>query len=270
MQTAPETTRVLLVEDNPADAALITRYLKDHSPQFEISAARSLAEALSTAHAERADVILLDLGLPDSDGTKTVTAVSQACRQPIVVLTGRISTDDGLECLAAGAHDYLPKSELSSSQLRRAIGYALFRSREERLEDLEAALVRLRAVSRTEDTATSARSGAPSFEERDPESYETFVGRYLALLEEYLDHVTQQRPRPREGIRRLASDLSASYASARDVIDVHLAALERGLEDATPERREVVRVDGRLLGLEVMGSLVDLYRDGSTGRRGRT
>ncbi|MEQ9501617.1 MAG: response regulator [Deltaproteobacteria bacterium] len=268
MQTAAETTRVLLVEDNPADAALITRYLKDHSPRFEISAAGSLAEALSIPQAERADIILLDLGLPDSDGTETVIAVSQACSQPIVVLTGRISSDDGLECLAAGAHDYLPKSELSSSQLRRAIGYALFRSREERLEDLEAAMARLRAVSRMEGTAPYGRSHSPSFEERDPETYEALVRRYLALLEDYLDHVTEQRPRPRGGIRGIASDLCASYASARDVIDVHLAALERGMEDATPERREVIRVDGRLLGLEVMGSLVDLYQ-ASTRPTGR-
>ena len=67
-----ESMRVLLIEDNPADARLIQLYLSEADPQLhvELERATSLAEGLSQLKEDPADVVLLDLMLPDSEGLR--------------------------------------------------------------------------------------------------------------------------------------------------------------------------------------------------------
>lgn len=70
--------RVLLVEDNPADVELIREILSDHQePVFEILHAGTLAAGLSVLSGGEIDAILLDLGLPDSQGLDTVSVVRE-------------------------------------------------------------------------------------------------------------------------------------------------------------------------------------------------
>ncbi|MEN6516743.1 MAG: ATP-binding protein [Methanospirillum sp.] len=125
--------RVLLVEDNPADAELIRELLSEH-PQhsFSIRHAGSLASALSALGDEGVDFILLDLGLPDSQGAETVRAVRAAAHGiPIVVLTGLDDEDLGVQLLQEGAQDYLAKGRMNGPALVRSIRYAEERNRTE-------------------------------------------------------------------------------------------------------------------------------------------
>lgn len=143
---------VLLVEDNPADADLVQEYLADPGPhrrQSRVVHCASLGAARDHLEAREADVVLLDLRLPDGSDVACVEAIrSQVPQTPIVVLTGVNDESLALDCIAAGAQDYLPKDELRPAALRRAIGYAMARSREKRerhradsLQELLAAIV---------------------------------------------------------------------------------------------------------------------------------
>ena len=114
--------RVLHVEDDPPQAELIGRMLKRTGGQFDIDVAGSAAEATAALQANEYDVVLLDLGLPDSHGVRSVSTVREVVPDvPIVVVTG---VDDPWAALAAikkGAQDFLVKDALHPKALLRAI-----------------------------------------------------------------------------------------------------------------------------------------------------
>ena len=121
MTTRP--LRVLLVEDDPAYAALLTAELEDTA--VDTRHVTSLAGARTELSRQRFDAILLDLELPDSAGLPTVEAMHDAAGEtPVVVLTS--SADDGLSVMAMqrGAQDYLIKSDVDANVLARALRYA--------------------------------------------------------------------------------------------------------------------------------------------------
>ena len=152
MTDAPEAGTVLLVEDNPADADLIGEYLDEPAgDRYEIVHAGRLSDAVERLRAGAVEVILLDLRLPDSTGLATVRAVRNAAGEvPIVVLSGISDERLALDCIDAGAQDYLLKEELRARSLRRAIGYAITRRREakvrERLSDQLRESLKLEAI----------------------------------------------------------------------------------------------------------------------------
>lgn len=122
---------ILLIEDNPGDAHLLEAFLDvSGAEMFHISRARTLEGGLKRISRGGVDIVLLDLGLPDSVGLSTFTWLKQeAPHLPVVVLTGLEDEEVALEAVSLGAQDYLPKSELSGSLLVRSILYALERHR---------------------------------------------------------------------------------------------------------------------------------------------
>lgn len=122
-------TRVLLVEDNAADARLLRELLGEIPKQpFDVTTASTLKQALAelTAH----DVVLLDLSLPDAHGVETITRVVEVHgAPPVIVLTGNTDDEVALQAVSLGADDYLLKSEVSPSLVARTILYALERRR---------------------------------------------------------------------------------------------------------------------------------------------
>ena len=122
--------KVLLVEDNPAFAELVREVLLEVPGEtFEITSAGNLSSASALLAAEEIGAVLLDLGLPDSQGIETVRTVRAAYPGvPIVVLTGLDDEETGLRALHEGAQDYLTKDSLAGPSLARSIRYALERS----------------------------------------------------------------------------------------------------------------------------------------------
>jgi PAS domain S-box-containing protein len=120
---------VLLVEDNPGDADLIRELLpKDGQGSFEITHASRLATAVELVGSDHFDLVLLDLGLPDSAGLDTVRAVRrQAPALPIVVLTGTDDERTGLAAIQEGAQDYVVKGQVTGALLSRVLHYAVER-----------------------------------------------------------------------------------------------------------------------------------------------
>jgi len=120
--------KVLLVEDNPADARLVREMLKDAQRPVTLTHANRLREAIEQLRAQCFHAILLDLNLPDSEGMNTfLRARAEAAHAPIVVLTGLADEDVAARAVREGAQDYLVKAEVDGPLLYRAIRYAVER-----------------------------------------------------------------------------------------------------------------------------------------------
>lgn len=146
-----DTKKILVVDDSPGDARLIVEYLK-RSPigPHETTHVCRHAEAVAAVENADFDLVILDLGLPDSDGVEGVERMWYAAPTvPIVVLTGSADESLAIDCIAAGADDYVWKGSLDETQLRRAAGCALGR-RQRLVERAQCANgERLRAASET-------------------------------------------------------------------------------------------------------------------------
>ncbi len=127
-QQAPA-TRVLLVEDNPGDADLVTLALGEpEAGAFELEQVAKLSDALARVRGSpRPDVILLDLSLPDAFGLEGLRQLGEAAPQvPVVVLTGADGSL-GAAAIQAGAQDYLLKGAVDAALVSRALRYAIER-----------------------------------------------------------------------------------------------------------------------------------------------
>jgi diguanylate cyclase (GGDEF)-like protein len=122
---------VLLVEDSPSDAVLVSESLH-HSgaAAFTVAVAGTLADALRHVEAEPVDIAVMDLTLPDSEGLPTFAALHDAAPElPIVVLTGMADTGVGLAAVEAGAEEFIVKGELRGDRLARVLLYSMERNR---------------------------------------------------------------------------------------------------------------------------------------------
>lgn len=124
----------MLVDDDPADRRLVQLALERSSAEveFNIVAVETLVEAVEFLSTRRCDIILLDLGLPDSRGVQTVKRVHDADADvPIVVLTGAADGEMALAAIRSGAEDYLVKGKPLEFALVRIIRYTVERKRTE-------------------------------------------------------------------------------------------------------------------------------------------
>ena len=127
-----EKIHVLLIEDNAVDARLVKGMLEqEESGIFAVKHASNLDEGLRSFALERVyQVILLDLGLPDSAGLETLRRIMpQANGASVVVLTAAQDEELGIAALREGAHDYIIKGQITSRQLRRTLRFAIERRR---------------------------------------------------------------------------------------------------------------------------------------------
>ncbi len=122
---------VLLVEDNPGDARLVTEHLQvNDGARFAVRHVVRLADAIEDLGNHETDIVLLDLTLPDSRGLDTLEQLRDCWpRVPVVVLTGLDDDDVGMRSLQRGAQDYLVKDEVDERRVTRALRYAIERSR---------------------------------------------------------------------------------------------------------------------------------------------
>jgi PAS domain S-box-containing protein len=126
-----ETLKILQVEDDPSQAALLQAVLKSSMRDpYELVCVDRLSSALAQLAGDRIDVVLLDLGLPDSRGMETFTSVKDhAPHSAIIVFTGTNDEQMAVNTLQHGAQDYLVKTEVDRRVLVRAIRYAVERKR---------------------------------------------------------------------------------------------------------------------------------------------
>jgi predicted DNA binding protein/CheY-like chemotaxis protein/GAF domain-containing protein len=170
---------VLLIEDNPGDARLVEELLAegaawsgggDGAGTPTVSQVDGLTEGLERVDDDAIDVVLLDLGLPESTGLSTLETVRErTATLPIVVLTGLDDETVGDRAVQEGAQEYLQKDELTPQHLRRSIQHAIDRKEFERTQvalhaasrDLIGAESRIEASRRAVEAAGEVFEDAP-------------------------------------------------------------------------------------------------------------
>lgn len=123
--------KILLVEDELAHAKLVEVYLSA-TANFKVSIthATTLEQTLIELSSKQFDVVLLDLGLPDSNGIATLERVIEEYKQQsIVLLTSDVDENLGVRAVQMGAQDFLNKEKLGIDSLSRAILYARERNK---------------------------------------------------------------------------------------------------------------------------------------------
>ena len=130
-----EPIQVLLIEDNVGDYQLILQMLDiSEIAKFELIQTTRLVSGLKLLESGKFDIILVDLGLPDSVGLESFKAILETHPSiPIIILTGLANEEIGIQAIKLGAQDYLVKGEFNGKLLVRAIQYAIERKKLEGL-----------------------------------------------------------------------------------------------------------------------------------------
>jgi len=123
---------VLLIEDTEEAMWLVRLALEEHgNGRYRLEWAVTLNEGLEYLSNGGVDVVLLDLGLPDSSGSQSYAWVREVSPEvPVVVLTGNTSQETEMALTAGGVDGYLIKDRVSGSLLLQAIGAALHATRQ--------------------------------------------------------------------------------------------------------------------------------------------
>lgn len=123
--------KILLIEDDSDDAFLFGEMLekaKEKNVSYALTTTESLSEAFELLTKQEFNLIITDLGLPDSQGIETLISLKKQVPEiPIVVLTNLNEETAGAEAVQSGAQDYLVKGYLTSFWLAHSIRYALER-----------------------------------------------------------------------------------------------------------------------------------------------
>ena len=173
---------ILLVEDNLADARLLREALRDAGDAYaRMEHAASLDEAFDRIRNESYDVLLLDLGLPESDGLDTLRRVYAMFSEiPIVVMTGLDDEEVAVRAVQAGAQDYLVKGQVDPRVLLRTLRHAIERHR--MLTELDLARRREHYLA-THDTLTGLPNRQLFFDLLTQSmAYASRYGQWLSVL----------------------------------------------------------------------------------------
>ncbi|MDX1565959.1 MAG: response regulator, partial [Phycisphaeraceae bacterium] len=122
------TTHVFVLEDDLNYLQLLQISLEKHSGiyRFTMDHRPTLEDAIEVLRREnRFDIVLTDLGLPDSDGLETLQRIQEAApKLPVIVLSGYDDPELEMHAIHYGAQDYLVKGEVEKNILVRSINYA--------------------------------------------------------------------------------------------------------------------------------------------------
>ena len=210
--------RILLVEDETAVREPTAANLRGHG--FRVDEAGSVAEALAAWDADRADCILLDLGLPDRDGFDVISRIRRESTVPILVLSARSEETAKIHALELGADDYVTKP-FGLGELRARIA-ALLRRAGGPDADREG-VVRVGPLVLDPGHRTVQCNGAPL--DLTPREYE--------LLKTMLGH----RGRLLTKGRLLRAVWGTAYDDEAHYLHVYVSRVRRKLDRADPSGR---------------------------------
>jgi DNA-binding response OmpR family regulator len=216
--------RVLLVEDDPAIRSGLIRGLSEHG-HVVVSAATG-AQAIAMLSEDRPEVIVLDLGLPDLDGSNVLEIAKVLKSAPVIVATARDDEGEMVRLLNAGADDYLVKP-FSVAQIDARIRAVLRRTArpEAREQALEVGGLRLDPIAR-EATLDDA-----------PLDLTRKEFDLLQLLMQHAGEVVTKRT-------LLAEVWLQPWGGADRTVDVHLSWLRRKLGETAAQPHYLISVRG--------------------------
>lgn len=218
-------SRILVIDDEPALARALAVNLR--SAGWEVETANDGASGLEAAARFHPEVVLLDLGLPDMDGTEVLAGLRGWTKVPVVVLSARQHGEDKVEALDLGADDYVTKP-FAMNELMARLRAAVRRGQDAQAEsvvvlevgDLEIDFARKRVAKAGQDVRLTPTEWA-----------------FLELLARNAGKLV-----PREQILREV--WGPSYAKETNYLRVYAAQLRRKLEDDPAHPRYLITSSG--------------------------
>ena len=177
---APAVLSIMLIEDSDEDAQLVREMLDDRGYDYVLKRTDRLSSGLRLLEEEFFDVLLLDLGLPDSAGFDALTQIrNQAPPLPIIILTGLSDEALAVKAISLGAQDYLVKGNFAADALYRYISHSIERQRleterERLILELQEALSKVKQLSGLLPICASCK------QIRDDKGYWTQVEVYMS------------------------------------------------------------------------------------------
>jgi two-component system, OmpR family, KDP operon response regulator KdpE len=232
--------RVLVVEDQPQLLRALDINLR--ARKYEVLTAATGRDALATAAATPPDVMILDLGLPDVDGTEVITAFRGWSRAPIIVLSGRTSPGDKIGALDAGADDYVTKP-FAMGELLARLRAALRRDESGGTRAPEVAVIGRWAVDLGSHSVR--RSDFSGTDHTDsPESPSSGALR-LTPTEWRILEILLRRPGQLVASAQLLSGVwGPGYGERTNYLRFHMARLRQKLEDDPARPRNLLTEPG--------------------------
>jgi len=222
---------ILIVEDEPELVRALRINLR--ARQYQVQTAGTGREALAVAASHPPDAIILDLGLPDIDGTEVIVALREWYHAPIIVLSGRTSPGDKIGALDVGADDYVTKPFAMAELLARLRAVL-------RRDDGEGGPGRVRQAEIGRwlvDVAAHQVRRAASDDARDTLRLTPTEWRLLEVL--------LQRPGQLVGSAQLlAAVWGPGFGQRTNYLRFHMARLRRKLEDNPARPRHLLTEPG--------------------------
>lgn len=259
--------KVLLIEDNVGDTRLIQEMLATViDKSYKLTSSDRLSSGLDVLSREEFDIVLTDLGLPDSLGLNTFIKIyEQVPRTPIIILTELDDENLAITAVQKGAQDYLVKGRLEKDLLVRSIHYSIERNRlkEHQREQEARLLASLERISKPSKTnVTEQMFEVLSLKDMAPEFFTPLVQRFKQVLDNALEQrVFRIAYDVEKELCDISKQLGSVKAGPRDVIDIYIEVLKLLGQNLTPEKAQAYTEEGRILLLELMGHLVTFYRD---------
>jgi DNA-binding response OmpR family regulator len=226
---------VLLVEDDPAIRRALSRALTDAG--YAVRAVDTALDALKAVTAERPAVVILDLGLPDMDGSHALVMIRAISPVPIIVATARRGENETIRLLNAGADDYVTKP-FSAAHVLARVAAVLRRGRPVAGSDRPAPPLQVGPLRIDVDTRTASLDGQPLRLARK----EFDVLRYLA------ERAGRVVPRA----ELFVTVWRQPYVGADQTLDAHISLLRRKLGESAAEPRLLHTVRG--VGVMLVGA----------------
>jgi two-component system KDP operon response regulator KdpE len=216
-------TRVLVIDDEPQLLRALTINLR--ARHYEVHAATTGGDALKLAAAHPPDVVILDLGLPDMDGTDVIAVLRGWTDVPVLVLSGRSDSIDKVDALDAGADDYVTKPF-----------------------GMDELLARLRAMTRRipgTDEEPVVRVGAATVDLAGRRVTVAGADVRLTPTEWHLLEVLVRHPGKLLSQRQLLTEVwGPGYETAQGNLRVYMAQLRRKLEPDPSRPRHLINEPG--------------------------
>jgi DNA-binding response OmpR family regulator len=217
--------QVLIVEDDPRIRPLLMRSLGEMG--YAVASASTGMAGLAMAVETKPDLVILDLGLPDVDGTQVLTMLRAVSQVPVIVASARDDDPSLIGCLDAGADDYVVKPYTTAqlearirAVMRRTAGEARTRRRALEVGGLEL------------DTAARTASLDGASLDLSPREFDLLV-----RLAESVDEVVTKR-------ELLVDVWHQAWGGSDKTVDVHLSWLRRKLGETAAEPRYLHTVRG--------------------------
>jgi len=227
------------IEDHEPDLILLQAALKSGPVQVDSFVhAHDLRGLEQMIQAHQLDVVVLDLGLPDSRGIDTVVRARELIGSiPIVVLTGE--DQNGLAAISAGADDFLSKDLVGGGQLARVIAFAVERSKlRERLEEAEHQneLNRIAQGSGGRKSTVASRIlGDSPLADTAPEFHAEATSAFVGVVRSRLvQNAMGEMHEADQTVRLLGERLAARNAGPDDIVRILTSAVTRQRKQLTP------------------------------------